>query len=200
MFELNRILIKQATRNSILQTSAWSRQLLPNCTVIQADSVKDLAAKCTDIVLPLLSPKDKDPPGFAFHSFAAQDSELSGRSKLICDSILENLKFRRKRIMDLNLKRQNTDKPTHTGHLNNPAHLLNQLFLYDKNRLLFSSQFLNFSPHFGWSRPLPMRAGEVKLIEDKEPPSRVYKKVEEVVVLQKVIIKSIFKDIRSFEY
>ena len=52
--------------------------------------------------------------------------------------------------------------------------------MLDRENLYHSVSSLHFCPLTGWDRPLPYREGLVDIPDNKIPPSRAYRKTEEV--------------------
>ncbi|KAL6078436.1 FtsJ domain-containing protein [Balamuthia mandrillaris] len=182
---------------------AWGHQFLQDCHVVEARSISALARKAVDKVLPSLL-RTLPPPlpstaaaashqvavvdameghgsvggihAWCLHSFApdTRTSPFYRRSKLIGEAFLEELKDRRKKLIR-NLV------PEGTSVL--PGTTLVQLFLAEKNKLYVSCDRLSFCANLGWMRPLPWTAGCMPISPDPVPPSRAYRKIEEMARL-----------------
>lgn len=69
------------------------------------------------------------------------------------------------------------------------------MLLTSPTSLYLSISTLRFSSAFGWERPLPWKDGIIPILEDKTPPSRAYKKIEEIFALLNCpAVENIFKE------
>jgi hypothetical protein len=141
--------------------------------LIHQDSISDLAKGCVDRALITLRDYAEEDIGnrWTFHCWSPPDSGLSGRAKLLHSTFLQTLKR----------KRHETYKQY--SDIVNPGNRLVQVWLGAHDKAYISVVPLGFNDAFGWNRPLPWSEGIVPVSEDKRPPSRAYKKADEVRIL-----------------
>lgn len=72
---------------------------------------------------------------------------------------------------------------TNTSLVSFLGSFLLQLYLISNDNVLVSLAPTQFSKDVGWLRPLPLEGGRPVVQDDKAPPSRAYRKLEEVTCL-----------------
>ncbi|GAM21331.1 hypothetical protein SAMD00019534_045060 [Acytostelium subglobosum LB1] len=163
----------------------WAQQVLPKAFSCHGTTINDLAKQCFQHLYPILfmlaTNAQLNNIDFRFISTTySSDGKLLGRCKLVEASLLETLKETRKRLYQSMIK--HSDVATLSSSISSAPYVV-QLYLVDHNHIYISVFKTSLSEHFGWRQPLPVSGGIIPIEMDKEPPSRAYIKLNELMGL-----------------
>jgi FtsJ-like methyltransferase len=149
----------------------FARQQLPSAVEIFAPSVSGLAEACYGAVQAAV---DLAQGPFTIHAFAPTGAEpaLSSRATLIASELLVRLRERRRRAA--RIYRSPEDLAAAFGD----AKLLIQILLIERDRVWVSAAAPQRLARGGWD-VAPWPGGVAPVADDRRPPSRAYRKLEE---------------------
>ena len=165
------VIARDTTPEGASLDPVFGRQQLPHAVEIRATSIAALA----DGVFGVADPQvDLARGPFTIHAFAPTGAApgLGSRAALIAHETLGRLRERRRRAARLYL--QPDDAAASFGALA----VVVQILLVDRDRVWASAATPRWLPRGGWD-VAPWPGGVAPVAEDRRPPSRAYRKLEE---------------------
>jgi 23S rRNA (cytidine2498-2'-O)-methyltransferase len=166
--------LEPTTEVDPLLDPVFARQQLPDALPIEAPSVAALAEACYAAVQDTV---DGNPGPFTIHVFAPTGAGegLGSRATLIAAALLERLRDRRRRAA--RAYRPPEEAAARFGEIA----LLLQVLVVDRTRAWVSAAKPRALSGGGWTLA-PWPAGAAPIADDKRPPSRAYRKLEEALL------------------
>ena len=152
----------------------FARQQLPDAREVRATSVSGLAERCYALVEATIDDRARRHGAFTWHAFAptGADPGLAGRATLVAEQTLSLLRQRRKRAA-----RAYRLAPQAAPSFGELAVVV-QFLLVERERGYLSITAPEPLPHGGWL-VAPWPGGIAPVTDDRRPPSRAYRKLEE---------------------